>query len=385
MSLRWFSVILFGMLTACSSQPSNSTAQPLTVPLFNEVFELQAGTERLEIQNLLGKTRLVASADSSVHIRATLHIFDPVAHVPETLRLNTRVTAKPDGRGMLVWVDYPPQLAGQLFYPYEKDAFRSVLGSGSLYQTEYRGLQFKLKTGGRQRLVHLQVDLEIALPAGLETQLLQNYGQVEVMQLANNPVSVKGEQLWLTSLQHKGVFQSETKGGDVHLTGFQGEAIVHNRRGGVIIKESRLHAQVESRSGSILLERNQGVLDVLTLSGDVELRHTQGKAVVQTGAGSVHSAVGAELEQLQITTAQGNIEIQGSVSETFQLKLQSERGNILLAVNGIEQCRINTQSRLPLESRLVFASSGIQRLQYLPDGGRCQAELQSTWGQLVIR
>ncbi|MBN1824949.1 MAG: DUF4097 family beta strand repeat protein [Candidatus Eisenbacteria bacterium] len=236
----------------------------------------------------------------------------------------------------------------------------------------------------RRDPVRARVDLEILAPARCETEIRTVSGDAAARALEGplrietergdllveevlGPVRVVGRHANVTVSEIRGDLDVRVTTGEVEARRVGGALHARSSSGDLYLYDILGDADVEGRAGDVLVEECAGRLRVDAESGDVEAIRPSGDVEIRTGLGDVWVRV--------------------EPGKSLRYHLESEGGNLDLAVPGDWSARIDAETRtgaiqcfLPIELKRVSRS----RLQGTAGNGDSDARLFAPGGEIRI-
>jgi len=201
--------------------------------------------------------------------------------------------------------------------------------SGRYYTAEITN-SFKVKGTGSLRLYDIHGDVKV-IAWDKNEALIHEYKKMDVFtkeeaktilekakssyQQNGNDIEVGGEHYrrdWVTSdfsisVPHSFSLDISTQGGDISITGIEGNTEIHTSGGEIKLKDISGEVNAKTSGGDIILQNCKGAANLKTSGGDLELSNITGPLRAKTSGGDISlRGAGSEVE---IGTSGGSIDV----------------------------------------------------------------------------
>lgn len=282
------------------------------------------GVDSVLFLNLAGEVTLTRATGDEMLVTVTMSARgDDEEEAREHLGL-LDLEVEEDGDRVRVTGMYPVNDYSRFAYQPE--------GRNWSYNTTTRYLDERISvTGSRGLGVHM--DFAVAVPDGVRVRFENKVGSVVAtdvqadidLDTSSGSIEVSGGEGYLVADTGSGSVTVRDRRGDVRADTGSGSVEVHDVVGNV---------KGDTGSGSIEFERITGNVAADTGSGGVELADINGDIMVDTGSGGVDGVRLSGVQQLEIDTGSGSVELDGDFSALEQMRIDTGSGGVTMRTEG---------------------------------------------------
>ncbi len=297
----------------------------------------------LEIDNLAGSVRLVASKGSRFEIQATVKADKSAGLAAGEVAGLIGFYSVKEGKKHHFQVLYPVD-------DYRKYTYKDGAGHGNnSTRARYQKKRVSVSSKSRSDALKVHVDLVIRVPKGSNLLVKNLVGSIKGNGL-HADISLDTGSGEISIEKSQGSLKADTGSGRVTVAGYTGDIVADTGSGSVTITDAEGNVNADTGSGSVELGNVQAEeILVDTGSGRVILNNVAGSLKVDTGSGGVTAKNISAGEVIDVDTGSGSIIVEGDLGAVRSLRLDTGSGRV----------RVKTDSSLNMVLRIETGSGGI--------------------------
>ncbi len=303
----------------------------------------------VELENLAGRITLAgAAASDQISFEGVVRAGADSQEEADGLADSLALTFDESSHRIVISAVYPVDDHNVYFFPGD-DVTEGIahLFGGSKSTMKYQGERVTVVNRPTSGSVMLYADITITLPAGVNAEVENGVGRIEVEGVHGGLIlSSKSGDLSIAS--GAGDLELGTLSGDILVTDHDGNVGADTGSGDIEIAGVRGDVWADTGSGDVIVSDMEGTsLTADTGSGDIELESVSGSVLADTGSGDVSGSDMFLGARLVCDTGSGDVEMSGDLSRVEEIVLATGSGDIDLELLGTIPAiylRINTSS-----------------------------------------
>ncbi|HET7651119.1 MAG TPA: DUF4097 family beta strand repeat-containing protein [Gammaproteobacteria bacterium] len=336
LSASLFFMALCGALLSLAL-PAHADSEATAKQVLTRSLSVPAGGS-VSVENLVGHMD-VMQGGSQLEVTATVVAGGEDQAAADALAKTIKLSVTNSGNRVNVHVDYPVDQYDS--YRYDRTAGRRDSGDGCLFgficgssstSLSYQGEHVRIYQR-RGNGVPLYVDVSVKVPAGMNADLTNHVGLIQVANVKAN-LGLHSDSSDMQLDHTAGDLSIDTGSGDIGLAQQDGAVVVRTGSGDVKISQVSGNINIHTGSGDVHGGKLHGdTLETVTGSGDVVLDDIAGSLNMRAGSGDIHLSGIKAHGGTTVSTGSGDITLSGDLSGMDGFNLRAGSGDIVLATS----------------------------------------------------